>query len=93
MQTLSTSSVNSFDFKYYNLKYNVFDVLKKLLLQSFENAEHSELFIINAIFRFYSGLNSAFQVNEIVPFLLKTLGGTNQRVLYRFFVLDGVKVS
>lgn len=88
----STSGLNSFDFKYYNLKYNIFDVLNKLLTRFFEFPEETNFTVANAIFRFYSELNTAFIVKEISPFLLGFIQKCERRDAYVFFSLEGVRV-
>ena len=89
---LSTSYLISFDCKYYNLKYNVFDILNKILLNFFDNKKHQNSLVINAIFKFYSELNSAFQISEIIPFLLRIFNQYSDTEMGVFFSLDGVKV-
>jgi len=89
----STSELRSFDFKYYNLKYNLFDVLNKLLLKFMSSGETPNMMVVNSIFKFYSELNSAFQVQEVIPFLLRVFGQYRSQDKANFFSLDGVKVA
>ncbi len=68
-------------------------MVNKILLRFFKEKDWANFMVVNAIFKFYSELNSAFQVREIVPFLLRILNEYADTELAVFFSLDGVKVS
>ena len=68
-------------------------MLNKLLTRFFERPEQTDFTVANAIFRFYSELNSAFIVKEVAPFLMSLLEKCERESAGVFFSLEGVRVA